>query len=570
MLQSEMDQSDDDNSFELVGSEDLHMDKSDHTDSESFEIIGSEELNSVMKDMEEVDLAGSITKGNDIGILDVDRGGDFSQSDEQQLNNVDRYSDKSPESEQGLSYGSTYPWDALPVNELDDKDEQLLDDLDRYSDNSPDFEQSFSDGSMYSWDALPINELDDKYKGSRPRDVVYDMAGTAYMFRPNFKLRKDMEIKDVAKDHVMPFLPAKSLMRFRTVSKDWDNWISHPFLAHKQTLCFQDMSGFFCQVGFNRFFVSLDQAAYGIPDSSLSFLPWTVKIRSSCRGLLLCQGVGDGDSVNEYYICNPANSGFHVLPRSTYYHGPEPNLILAFEPSPLNCGEDYKVICAFDIYNGPPMLCFDIYSSETRSWTCCNAVCSELGAPYLKDNGLYRNGVAYWATSTGELLAFDTVNDICGVQPICSDVRDGGGILTLIDGELSYVQSYIESSYLQTSMQTGKFGDETETGNFGDETEIDIFRDETEAVKNKCVIEIFGGVNMCLKRRDVVGLDMKIYDAWSFRVLFAVKSNIFIFNIDDILYSCNVKKEKFEVMRRGRIKPSTTYIPYVNSLVSLP
>ncbi|KAF1002650.1 hypothetical protein AG4045_002168, partial [Apium graveolens] len=122
---------------------------------------------------------------------------------------------------------------------------------------------------------------------------------------------------------------------------------------------------------YNRFFVSLDQAAYGIPDSSLSFLPWTVKI---CSVLLLCQGVGD-ESVNEYYICNPANRGFHVLPRSIYYHGPEPNFIPAFEPSLLNCGEDYEVICAFDIYNGPSMLCFDIYSSETRSWTCCNVFC---------------------------------------------------------------------------------------------------------------------------------------------------------------------------------------------------
>lgn len=380
---------------------------------------------------------------------------------------------------------------------------------------------------------------------------MYDMAGTAYVCRPNYKLIKDMEIKDVAKDHVIPFLPAKSLMRFKAVSKDWDNRISHPFFAHMQTLCFRDMSGFFCQDGFNRFFVSLDQAAYGIPDSSLSFLPWMVKIRSSCNGLLLCQGVGDEDSVNEYYICNPANKDFHVLPRSTYYHGPEPNLILAFEPSLSNCGDDYKVICAFDIYNGPPMLCFDIYSSETKSWSCCNAVCTELGAPYLKDNGLYKNGVAYWATSLGELLAFDIVSDICGVQPLCSGVQNGGGILTLIDGELSYVQSYIQPSDFQSSRQTGNLSD------------------EMGAVKNKCVIEIFGGINMCLKRRDVVSLNMRIYNTWSFRVLFAVKSNLFIFNIDDILYSCDVKKKKFEVISGGRIKPTITYIPYVNSLVSL-
>ncbi|KAL1815479.1 hypothetical protein ACET3Z_018053 [Daucus carota] len=559
VLQREMDQSDDDDSFELVGSDDLHMDQSDHTDSESFEIIGSEELNFVMKNMKEVD----------IGILDTGGGCDSSQSDEQQLDSVNRYSDKSVDCKQGFSAGSTYPWDSLSINEPDDKNEQLLDDLDRYSDKSLDSEQSFSDGSTYSWDATPINELGDKHKGSKRRDVVYDMDGTAYVFRPNITVRKDMEIKDVAKDYILPFLPAKSLVRFRAVSKDWDSWISHPFLAHMQTLCFQDMSGFFCQDGFNQFFVSLDHDAYGIPESSLSFLPWTVKIKSSCNGLLLCQGVGDTDSVNEYYVCNPATRAFHVVPRSTYYHGPEPNLILAFEPSLLNIGEDFKVICAFDIYNGPPMLCFDIYSSETRSWTCCNAVCSELGAPYLKDNGIYKNGVAYWATSTGEFLAFDTVNDICGVQPICSDVKDGWGILTLIDEELSYVQSYIEPSYLQTSMRIGNFCDGSETGMFGGVTDTNIFCDEIEDVKNKCIIEIFGGVNMCLKRRDVVGLDMNICNAWSFKVLFAVKRNHFIFNIDDILYSCDVKEEKFENLLYALpcLSPQTLilYHPYADT-----
>ncbi|KAL8120498.1 hypothetical protein AgCh_017613 [Apium graveolens] len=38
------------------------------------EIIGSEELNSAMKDMDDVDHAGSMPGGNDIGILDLDSG----------------------------------------------------------------------------------------------------------------------------------------------------------------------------------------------------------------------------------------------------------------------------------------------------------------------------------------------------------------------------------------------------------------------------------------------------------------------------------------------------------------
>ncbi|KAL8104493.1 hypothetical protein AgCh_028638 [Apium graveolens] len=55
------------------------------------------------------------------------------EQDEQQLDNVDSYSDKSADSKQRFSDGSTYPWDALPINELDDKDEQLLDDRPGYS-----------------------------------------------------------------------------------------------------------------------------------------------------------------------------------------------------------------------------------------------------------------------------------------------------------------------------------------------------------------------------------------------------------------------------------------------------
>ncbi|KAL8127987.1 hypothetical protein AgCh_014781 [Apium graveolens] len=81
------------------------------------EIIGSEELNSAMKDMDDVDHAGSMPEGNDIGILDLDSGGGSFQSDKQLLDDLDKYSDM--DSEQSFSNGSTYLWDALPINELD-------------------------------------------------------------------------------------------------------------------------------------------------------------------------------------------------------------------------------------------------------------------------------------------------------------------------------------------------------------------------------------------------------------------------------------------------------------------
>ncbi|KAK1359973.1 hypothetical protein POM88_044447 [Heracleum sosnowskyi] len=510
---SEMDQSDDD-SYELIGSDDLHTDKSDHTDNESFEYIGSEEMNS-LKDMEPQDFAENVSEGNAFGILDSEIA-NASKNDEDQLDDTDRYSHKSTDSEHTCSDESTYLLDPSAISDLDDKALCL------HSIGST----IFSDG---------VNE-------------ITEFSG-AFNMPPNMiKLPKDMLIKDIARDRILPFLPAKSLVRFRLVSKDWDDWITHPFLAHMQSYSFEEMSGFFCQNGFSHFFVTLDQSAYGVPNSTLSFLPRNFKIRSSCKGLLLCQGFGGSDGENEYYVCNPATREFHVLPQSTYYHGPEPNLVLAFEPSPLNCGENYKVICAFDMYNGFPILCFDIYNSETRSWICCSdLVCPELGVPNLQDNGLYKNGVAYWATSSGELLALDIKNDIYQVQPICSGTLKGEGILTLVDGELSYIQSYIEPSY----------------------PESDTVSDDTEDVKNTCIIEMFGDVTMCLKRRVTVELNMKIHDTRSFTLLFAPKRDFCIFNIDNVLYSCDVEKEKFEVIRRWGISSRTTYIPYVNSLVPL-
>lgn len=216
----------------------------------------------------------------------------------------------------------------------------------------------------------------------------------------------------------------------------------------------------------------------------------------------------------------------------------------------LNCGANYKVICAFDMCSGFPILCFDIYNSMTSSWTCSSElICPELEAPNLKDNGLYKNGVAYWATSSGRLLALDIKNDIYQVQPICSEMLKAEGILTLVDGKLSYIQSYIEPSYLEAG----------------------TWCDDTEDVKNTCIIELFEfeGVTMCLKHRVTVELNMKIYDTQSFRVLFAAKRDFCIFNIDNVLYSCDVEKGKFDVIGSRGITSRTTYIPYVNSLVSL-
>lgn len=122
----------------------------------------------------------------------------------------------------------------------------------------------------------------------------------------DYFIGEDMKIKDVAKKHVLPFLPAKSLMKFRAVSKEWNHWIVSPLLTFQQSCSFHKLSGFFYQTvdmdfQSNPNFLSLDHSANGVPSPSLGFLPERVKVLSSSSGLLLCQGW------ENYYVCNPVN-----------------------------------------------------------------------------------------------------------------------------------------------------------------------------------------------------------------------------------------------------------------------
>ncbi|GFS38844.1 hypothetical protein Acr_00g0059770 [Actinidia rufa] len=193
-----------------------------------------------------------------------------------------------------------------------------------------------------------------------------------FEFPTHIKRKEEMKIKDVVKDNVLPFLPAKSLVQFKAVSKDWDRWISSPFLAHKQSCVCHNVSGFFCQFGISPpTFITLNRRAYGVPSHSLDFLPEPVVIRSSCNGLLLCQGYG---VANVYYLGNPVNKEWSELPKPNYYHQAEPALVLAFEPLELNFSAHFEI---------------------ERSWRCSTTSCVELGDSELK-RGYYINGMAYW------------------------------------------------------------------------------------------------------------------------------------------------------------------------------
>lgn len=251
---------------------------------------------------------------------------------------------------------------------------------------------------------------------------------------PPFVLNKqDMKIKDVVKENILPLLPAKALTRFRFVSNEWNEWVKSPLLAYQQSCRFKELSGFFCQNEFeDPTFVSLNASDYGVPSPSLDFLPERVDILSSCSGLLVCHG---RDAHELYYICNPANKHWNPLPKPHLYHGSESGVILAFEPSARNIEEYYHLVCAVPMFG---LLCFELYTSSTNSWTILNTTLLEMQDLKIKYNGFYMKGVAYWLTNTKKVIAIHVEEEVYEVIPLPFQCRSDGS-LTQIRGELCYI-----------------------------------------------------------------------------------------------------------------------------------
>lgn len=210
-----------------------------------------------------------------------------------------------------------------------------------------------------------------------------------------------MDLKDIIRENALPFLPAKSLCKYRSVCRGWRLSISTPFFAHSQSNSHTRISGVFCQaVSGVPSFLPLDSMAYGVPDPSLSFLPEPVYIRSSSNGLLCCQGrTGD----KSYYICNPVTQKWKKLPKPDGYHGTDPAIVLIFEPSLMKFVAEYKLVCAFP--SELDGIEFEIYSSEKGSWRMGADICFGK-ATLLPTSGVYVNGTVYWHSSRG-LLTFD-------------------------------------------------------------------------------------------------------------------------------------------------------------------
>ncbi|KAK8587097.1 hypothetical protein V6N13_086102 [Hibiscus sabdariffa] len=379
--------------------------------------------------------------------------------------------------------------------------------------DADDFEED-SDHSSYE---LPIISCKSKAKS------IEDYAGAA-----GYVVRKEVLLEDVLKDHALHLLPAKALFRFKTVSRGWDRWISSPLFAHRQTTYFNNISGLFYQVnGRIPSFISFDPDACDVPVPSLNFLPEHVHVKTSSKGLLCCQSVGENVC---YYICNPVTKEWKKLPEPTLYHGAQAAVVLVFEPNLVNFNESYELVCAVTSPDHP-VVYFEIYSSRSSSWRVSDTVCCELDGLELHNGGYYLKGVVYWESLSGVILAFDLKDEEYGILPRpANGVQYGNGTLTVRHGELCYI--------------------------------LPCYQD------NVCTIYIYGNMDMSLK--SVINLT---YDAGiTFgvcRALGFINDDILILALGVKVISYHVREDRVELIGTSKGGPCPTYVPYVNSLASV-
>ncbi|CAL5376444.1 unnamed protein product [Camellia sinensis] len=209
-------------------------------------------------------------------------------------------------------------------------------------------------------------------------------------------------------------VPAKSLIRFKSVSKQWLSLISDSQFAsdHARRNHHSSVSALYFYS--NRW--SLDEQPQSVSIAghqtllpTLSFLDGvvvsscTTTIERSCNGLILCS---NGFRKPPYIVCNLTTRKFSLLPdigpTSSASYRKNAGAFLAFDPSK---SPHYKVILFSSSYvNNGRWVEIEIYSSQTSSWKHIS-VPDPRGVPFMFS--VFWNGAIHCITYANVHVRFE-------------------------------------------------------------------------------------------------------------------------------------------------------------------
>ncbi|XP_026377695.1 F-box protein At5g07610-like [Papaver somniferum] len=243
---------------------------------------------------------------------------------------------------------------------------------------------------------------------------IYDCNNTSSALASLLVSNVDMLTK------ILLRLPVKSLLVFKSVSKQWFSLISDPFFCNKYNklqkslsirgLYTQDVSSsplhdmlLSCGVSSRLQYVPLDESSSSAPFKTLDFIndPSGIKIAQSCNGLICCRSNPRpiDDLYSTYYVCNPSTRQYCpiVCESKKHENGFEQLFSVSLAYDPLK-SPHYKVVCLWLVSR--PMIfaanCqIEIYSSETASWKLSGEVFSRMYRSYMR-NDVFWNGSLHW------------------------------------------------------------------------------------------------------------------------------------------------------------------------------
>ncbi|KAI9112585.1 hypothetical protein K1719_016508 [Acacia pycnantha] len=209
------------------------------------------------------------------------------------------------------------------------------------------------------------------------------------------------DLPDEIMEQILPRLPVKSLIRFKSVAKSWRTQITNPsFIARQFKLYDSVTKNSRLRLIFrlhNKRCISLisDQEPIDIevpfPEKNdVSF----IFVYGQCNGIFCLQAVYRGDKAGRFSLIlwNPGTREVKVLPAS---HNHSKGIIFGFGIDPVT--KDYKVVrfgnLAFEGREHPPV---EVYNLSTDSWRTVDTVVPaayQLGFPKCR---AYLNGFYHW------------------------------------------------------------------------------------------------------------------------------------------------------------------------------
>ncbi|KAJ4804336.1 F-box protein [Rhynchospora pubera] len=247
---------------------------------------------------------------------------------------------------------------------------------------------------------------------------------------------------------VLPRLPAKTLLRFKSVSPNFKNLISSPFMVLSHILHPKLVSGLFYDNGDSFGYVSFDPPLSNLPDASLSYLPEPSNIMASTLGVMCLRGL----QTLKYYMTNPTTKQWAELPQPNMLHPDDVSVVVVFdEPSVYNFSGDYRVVCAYPVIEG--VWTFETFSSGTWAWTQSSEICAVENI--LSESGTAVGAMAYWRTTMETVLSYNPVKDRTNIIPRPhSEMAEVWWELGEMDGKLSVTSKLHEKMILVSTLES--------------------------------------------------------------------------------------------------------------------